>query len=534
MSCLMMILNNKRCDFRGMLKKILVTLIMNFILSAGIPFTYANSGGEERSREIEKAIFLASSSQDRVLKIGLVDCILYALKNNSEILIKRVDPKLKEDDIKIAKADFEPTFDIDFSVDDSTEVSSSTLQGAEVYNTQDMDLNAGVSGKLITGTKYSIDYYNQRYKSDSAYDIFNPAYSIEPKITITQPLFKGFGIAVNKADITIAQNNKLISQRSFKDTAINTVTKAKAAYYDYIFYLENYSLDKLSLERTLDLLAIDKARYQKGLISSVDLLETEAAVANKEKTLLSAEAAVRKAEDELKLVTNLVDDPEAWNAKIELIDKPELKQEEAGLLKSLENAFVFRPDYQSAKTDLKNREIKIMVAKNSLLPTIDLSGSFGLNGLGKDYYNALQKVNSNYPDWSAGLNVSIPWGGGDRAKYDQRKLEKAQALLTFRRLEQNIILEVRDKVRQVNVYYRQVQAAQISKEKETENYAAQKQRYASGQVSTHDMLDYQDKLSQAELDYVKAVIDCNLALINLDKSQGITLAKNNVKLDTQP
>jgi hypothetical protein len=45
------------------------------------------------------------------------------------------------------------------------------------------------------------------------------------------------------------------------------------------------------------------------------------------------------------------------------------------------------------------------------------------------------------------------------------------------------------------------------------------------------MLDYHDKLSQAELDYIKALIDYNITLINLDKSQGLTLVKNNIKLE---
>lgn len=486
---------------------------------------------EESAREMEKALFMASGTQDRVLKIGLVDCMLYALKRNSEILVKRIEPKLKEDDVKIAKADFEPTFNAEYSVQDKNEISSSTLQGADVFNTQDMNFNADVSGKFISGTEYKTEFLNQRYKSDSRNQIFNPYYVIEPKITITQPLFRDFGIIVNKADIIVAQNNRLQSGASFKDTVMDVISKAKIAYYNYIFYLENYAIAKLSLERAQHLLEINKARYQKGLISSVDLLETEAAAAQREKTVLTAEAQVKKAEDDLKLITNLVDDPEVWNAKVELIDKPAFIVEEVDLLQSLKDAFEYRPDYYSAKIDLKSRNIKIVSAKNTLLPTVDLTGSFGLNGLGKDYQDALKKVNSDYTDWSVGVKFSLPWGSGDRAKYDQRQLEKAQALLAFKRLEQNIILEIRDKVRLAKTQKQQVDVAKLSQEKEAQNYEAQKERYAAGQVSTHDMLDYQDKLSQAELDYVKALIDYNIALINLDKSQGVTLAKNNIKLE---
>lgn len=517
-----------------MLKKSLI--IQFFIFVIAIPIAFAGtqeqkSNNDLRQNEMEKSIFMLSGAQTRVLKIGLIDCMLYALKKNSDILIKRIDPKLKANDQRVAEADFEPAFNTDFTYSDNTVLASSRLQGSDVYNTHDINLNANIAGKIVTGTQYKFDFLNQRYKSDSSYQIYNPYYDIEPKITLTQPLLRGFGILVNRADIIIAQNNMQESEKSFKDTVIATISSAKSAYYNYIFALENYKIDKLALERVYDLLAIDKARYQKGLISSVALLETEASAAQKEKALLTSEAAVKLAEDELKLVTNIVDDPESWNATIELLDKPEFKEEEVDLLKCLNDAFKFRPDYESALIDLKSRDVRIKVAKNALLPTLDLSGSLGLNGLGKDYENALQKTNANYPDWGLGLKVSVPWGGAERAEFDQKKLEKAQALLSLKKLEHDIILDVRDKVRMAKTQARQVLVAKISKEKEEQNYAAQKERFGSGEVSTHDMLDYQDKLSSAQLDYIKALIDYNIAIINLDKSRGVTLARNNIKLE---
>lgn len=517
------------------MKKLITFFIINIFifglshLSAAVD---EKADDAQRAQEIEKAIFMASASQERVLRIGLVDCIAYVLKNNSEILIKRIEPRLKEDDVKIAQAVFEPTLNVDYTLRDTSSISpNSSFFSPSVSTSRATELNAGLEGKLPSGAGYSLDFLSKRYESNASYQVINPYYTTEPKITITQPLFKGSGVLINKADIIIARNNRLQSGSSFKDTVMDVISKAKIAYYNYIFYLENYAIAKLSLGRAQDLLEINKARYQKGLLSSVDLLETEAAVAQREKTLLTAEAEVKKAEDDLKLITNLVNDPEVWNAKVELIDKPEFIVEEVDLLQSLKDAFANRADYYAAKIDLQNKDIKIATAKNALYPEVDLIGSFGLNGLGKDYQDALKKVDSDYKDWSVGVKFSLPWGGADRAKYDQRKLEKAQALLLFKRLEQNIILEVRDKVRLVDTQKKQVEAAKLSKEKETQNYDAQKERYAQGEVSTHDMLDYQDRLSQAELDYVKSLIDYNIALINLDKSRGLTLAKNNIKLE---
>lgn len=448
------------------------------------------------------------------------------------LLIKHIEPKIKEDDVRIERADFEPTFSIDYTLHDNTKPSSSALSGAAIATSRDIDFNATLSGKLVTGTEYDIDFINERYKSNSSYQSINPYYFSEPKITITQPLFRDFGILVNRADIIIAQNTKQESIEDFKDIVSDIVTKTKIAYYNYIYYLEYYSIADAWVKNAKDLYEINKLRYEKGLVSSIDLLEPETAVLHREKALISIEANLKKAEDELKLIINLVDEPQFWNAKVELIDKKiEFNIEKPDLLESLKNAFKYRPDYNSEKIDLKNRDIKILTAKNELLPTVDLVGSFGLNGLDKSYQGALEKIDTAYRDWSVGFEVSVPWGGAERAKLDQRKLELAQALIAFKRLEQNIILEVRDKVRAVDIQIRQVEAYKLSKEKETQNYEAQKERYAQGQVSTHNILEYQESLAQAELDYIKSLIDYNVAIINLDKSQGLTLVKNNIILE---
>ncbi len=509
-----------------MLKIFLLFII--FLTSLPIADAYA----QENPYGFDKEAFIESAETNKVLRIGLVDCIAFALKNNSEIQIKRIEPKLKEDDIRIARADFEPTFSADWTLHDNTKASTSALAGANISQTRDIDFNASVSGKLVTGTEYIIELINERYKSNSSYQSINPYYIVEPKLTITQPLFRDFGILVTTADICIAQNNKLVSEEDFKETVMDIITQTKTSYYDYVYYLEKYDIASSALKRAEGLLEINKARYQKGLVSSVDLLETESAVAQRQKALLSIEADLKKAEDELKLITNLVDDPQVWNARLELIDKKiEFNVKKGDLIESLRAAFRYRSDYNSQKIDLENKDIKILTAKNALFPTLDLVGSFGLNGLGKDYQDGIDNISSDYKDWSVGVKLSIPWGGEERAAYDQKKLEKAQALIAFKRLEQEIILEVRDKVRAVDIQMRQVEASKLSKEKETQNYEAQKERYAQGQVSTHDILEYQESLAQAELDYIKSLIDYNVAIINLEKSEGLTLLKNNVRLE---
>jgi len=499
-----------------------IFIISSAIFAESIPF----------SAEPTKEDFIQSANTKNTVKLSISDCISMAMEKNLSIKVKRIDPQLREDDVKIAKSAFEPTFGIDYLLNDNTQISTMPFLSGDIKSqNRTTVLNGNVKGRLYPGTSYEIALLTNISKTNSSWQEINPGYSTEPKITISQPLLRNFGIEVNTAPILIAKNVKNMTTEEFKNTVMDIITTAKMAYYNYIYAIKNYSIAKSALKRNRELVIINRARYKKGLISSVDLLETESAFSQKVKALITAESMVKTAEDNLKIITNMVEDPKGWNAKLELTDMPTYNVVNLDLAKSLQNAFQYRPEYLAKKIDLDNRDIRIKVTKNALLPTLDLIGSFGLNGLSDSYSNAFNTISSEYKDWSAGARLSIPWGSGERADYDKAQLEKKQALIALKRLEQIIILDVRDKARDVDVQYRQVNASKISKEKEKQNYTAQKKRYAAGQVSTHDILDYQDKLAQSELDYIRALIDYNIAIIKLDNAEGLTLATNNIKLE---
>jgi len=490
------------------------------------------SFGEDSKPPFNKNDFIASAGSQAVLSLSITDCIMYAFKNNSEVRIKKLDPKKGADDVKIAESAFEPTFGIEYLINSDTQLSFMPfITGSEKSVVKDTYANASVQGRITTGATYSLELSTDKHESDSIYQTINPAYLTNPQITVTQPILKGAGININRSYIVIAQNGKKQSEMEFQNTLMDTITRTKTAYYNYIHAVKAYSIAKLSLKRARNLMRINKARYNKGLISTVDLLETESALVERRKFLITVEGYLKKAEDYLKIVTNIVDDPKLWDTAIKTTTKLEVKAHDLDLVRSLESAFAYRPDYEIQQLSLDNTNVLVNLTHNGTLPELDVLGSYGLNGLGDSYGNSFNDIDTSYNDWMLGIKLSVPWGTGDRAKYDKAKLQKEQALLGLQRLEQNIILDVRDKVREVDVQYRQVKASLLSKKAEKKNYEAQKERYTAGQVSTHDILDYQDKLAQTELDYTKALINYHIALANLDNAEGMTLVKNDIKIE---
>lgn len=253
-----------------------------------------------------------------------------------------------------------------------------------------------------------------------------------------------------------------------------------------------------------------------------------------EQALLAAEGVMKSAEDNLKLITNIVDDPELWNASIVLLESPAYEKKAFDLVDEINEAFQRRPDYEAYKIELKNKDISVIYYDNGMLPTVDLSGSFGLNGLGKNYDKDMKHIGGGkYPDWSMGVTVKVPLGNEEeKGRYDKSVLERKQTLIGFKRLEQTIVLQVRNAVRNVDIKYRMLEASKKSKDAEEENYLVQESRFKAGLVSTHDIVDYQEKLARAEVNYIKSIIDYNTALIELAQVEGTTLINDNIKIET--
>jgi outer membrane protein TolC len=420
-------------------------------------------------------------------------------------------------------------------MEDDTDNSDNPLFGPNPTKVRTNIINFGYEQTLISGTKLALDFDTTRTRSNynRAFQALNPVFDSFASLTVTQPLMKGFGITVTQADFLIAKNNKLKSVKDFMDTVMKTLTDVKKAYYDFQYSQEQYSTAVVSLKRVEDLHNINKEKYAKGLASNVDLLQSESETARFEQAVASAEGVMKLAEDKLKFITNMVNDQELWNCDIILLDSIAYKERKVDIIGSLERSFIHRPDYEAAKIDLKNKDISVIYYRNGTLPIVDLVGSYGFNGLAKNFEKDMGILGSGmYQDWSIGVSVKMPLGNDDaKGKYQKSQLEKQQALISFKRLEQKIILEVRNAVRDVDIKYRVLEASIKNKDAEIKNYEAQSARFRAGLVSTHDIIDFQEKLARAEVNYAASVIDYNKALIELAKVEGMMLIEDNIKME---
>ena len=110
-------------------------------------------------------------------------------------------------------------------------------------------------------------------------------------------------------------------------------------------------------------------------------------------------------------------------------------------------------------------------------------------------------------------------------------MEKEKALIDFKNLEQKIIAQVREAVRGTNTDYKRVAAAETLRRLRERRLSAEEERFKEGLTTTHDILEYQEDLAEAQSGYLRSIVDYNKSLIDLEQAKGTVLEKENIKLE---
>ena len=164
----------------------------------------------------------------------------------------------------------------------------------------------------------------------------------------------------------------------------------------------------------------------------------------------------------------------------------------------------------------------------SFFPRVDLEASYGFNGFGESIGDSVEDLTDN-DEWLLGVAIKYPFGNR-KAKGDLAisKLEAKKALLDLKNVEQDIILQIEDAVREIRTNIERIKATKVSTKLAIEALKAEELKLNAGISTSHNVLEFQEKLAQARSDEIKAVIEYNESLVEHSKYEGTILEKNNI------
>jgi len=469
------------------------------------------------------------------LRLSLREAVLVALKNNLDIAIAGYNPKIATEDIIIQKAVFDPAFSLTADANRTVTPSTSVLAGARVSRISNQDVNASLTQQLPIGGSYTLSLTNNRQDTNSQFAQNNPSYKTFLTLSVTQNLLKNFGPDVNTAPIKIARNNQAISVTQLRLQANQVITNVHNAYWNLVFAIENLEVQRRSLRLAKDLEELNKARVRAGVAAPVEVIQAEAQAAAQLQNVILAEKAVKDAEDQLKLIINIPDGERIWARSIIPADGPPFDVARVETEASIQEALEKRPEYAAAKLTLQNNDLNLRVARNQLLPSLQLQGSLGLNGLndinnglGSDY-NRL--ASGDFPSWSAALVLEYPLGNRSaKSAFVQARLSYDQSMTSLLNLKRQIVSQVREGVRRIEADIRRVEATRAARGLAEEQLRVERKRLEAGVTTTFNVLSFQRDLAAAQASEIQAITTYNQDLANLELVKGTVLEKNRLEL----
>ena len=480
-----------------------------------------------------KGALFAQEETNEQIELTLAKAISLTLESNLNIRIQRIGPQIQDALVTRAKGHFDPVISLGPDADWSEAPSLTPfISGADVRTSNTQGLVLGLDDPIFTGGSYGLTFNSNRSESNSTRQEVNPAYRSDFAINITQPLLKGFG-AVNNASIAIARNNKDISHLQLKFQLIDILSQVQNIYWELVFARENLKVQKLASKQARDLLTVNQRRKEVGKATVSDVLQAQAAVASREADVIAGQDTISDVEDILKRITNLIQNEALWEVSITPVDLPPFETVNVDLGESIATALQSRPEYTQVKIDLENSNISIKVAKDQRLPRLDLEGSLAFNGLDGQLADALSQVGKiEHDSWRVGLFLRVPIGDRtSKGELKRSQLEKEQSLLALQNLEQRIITEVRESVRQLETDRKRIEATKVAEDFARQTLAAENKKYEVGLSTSLDLLQFQAILANASRDSLRSTIDYRQSIVALYQVLGVTLVQLNIEFE---
>lgn len=212
-----------------------------------------------------------------------------------------------------------------------------------------------------------------------------------------------------------------------------------------------------------------------------------------------------------------------------------------------------RPDLQANRKTIENNEFKKSIAKNKMLPGLDLSFSYwspGISGdrilyldndpflgiiIGKEPGSSGDAIGDAFKfknnNWNIALTLSLPLSNvTTRAEFVKSRMELEKSQLELENSEKFAMLDVNDAVREVETHIKRVEAYRLARELAQRRLEAEQKKLDVGLTTNYFVLTYQDELANARSIEIKSMMDYILALARLDRAMGTSLESWNVRL----
>ena len=483
------------------------------------------------------------------------------------------DPAIQETQIATALAVFDANFTTSLLWGHSTQPINNSISagvinaGARyplVFNQDTATFQSTLQKRAATGAVLQLQHNISYLYSNSPTNVFPSAYTTNTQLSITQPLLGGTaqnpsGLEANRANIVIARLNADASIWNFKASILAHVRSIEQQYWS----LSQQQISLWSRETAVrlgeEILRRERAELEVGRATTADVAEAEQQLENFKLNLVTATADVITTERQLRNILGL---PPADNRRIVPDTAPTQARLQPDWETCLAQMIAFQPDIVQQQLLVRLTELQLLLARNQLLPQLNLNALYQFNGLGHQLdqseavssgagltvldpirslkghnagVNVPAQTQRDFNQWQVGLTFSAPIGF--RAPLANVRSAQYQLLRQRAFLQQIVHQTTHSLARfflEVDSNYKQFRTAQRLRAAALQRLEAQRAFYEEGRITIDRLLDAVSQYANAIAQEAQFVTSYNTSIAALEEAKGTLLAYDNIAVSEGP
>ncbi len=334
--------------------------------------------------------------------------------------------------------------------------------------------------------------------------------------TLNQPLLRGFGPNTTFYDLRNSVRSRIAQERFYELARQRLAVEVTSAYYQIVRQRSLLGVSRQSLKRSSGLREASEARMQVGLASKLDVFRAELQASQTQESLVQSRAALDNALESFRLTLGLSPSEPVEPEARPLADDVSLEVEPAAVL--TERALASRLELAEVRDQIHDSERSLALARQNLLPQLDLNLNWSKVGFGPSYGAANDASESR---WSLSVASSYPLErSSDRANKAIAELDLAARKRALAQREQEVEADVRSAMRSLERLQKSIELQRKSVEFSSQQLRLASLRYQRGLASNFDVIDAEGSLVSARTALVGLLTDFQVARVQLLRSVG--------------
>ncbi len=479
---------------------------------------------------------LPQSLADRpLLSLSLQDAILTALQKNLQLSLARERVAAVLLSRRIALARFEPLLSGSFSQSTSQSPPLTAQEGSagQVLLSTSYLWNLGLLQRLPTGGQLSLGFNNSRSDSTLGTAVAPLLYRSTLSLSLSQPLLRDFSFdgRIQWAPVMQAEFDSESERETARLRAMMTVRATEDAYWNLVGSWRSYEVVLGAQRLAEQQLALTRRQIAAGVLPDSDLINVEGTLAQRQLAVVRAETQIEAAADLLRGVLNqpFTD----WQRPLLPIDAPSFVHVDISLDQAVERAQSARPELKQARIQQRKILLDLEVARNRLLPQLNVAGDVGTVGQDADYGRALGQVGERTA-WQWRIGADLSWAPlGLEARANIRRIESSlrQAGLSREAALLDVRAQLRMALRNIDTAERRLYAAARARDLSERSLEVEQRRFLNGLSSNFYVAQRQADVAQARQDELEALLQHEKARSELQLAMGDLLESRQLRFE---